>query len=512
MRGNGVQAGPAVGELASVSETAPSSRARGARKAIGGGLWTVAERGISQASQLIIFIAAARILTPAEFGVFALVSACAILLLRVAEVGWAQYIMAWNGDTTVPRQVLFVAIIAGALMGAAGGLAGMAMPLVGIDPDVGHLIALFSVWVVLAATSAAQKGVMIWQDRLKASARCEIVGEMAGLSVALAALYSGFGVFALVFGRLTFQSVHLIASFIVTRMGPLSGLRGTQLRELLVFSGQIFSGRMIINLRLYAGTFIIGGFLGPAAVGYYRAAERLVGAVAEILGVPTQVLAWSLFRQARDDGDGTTARFQEQAVVFFKILMAIALPIFIWIAIMAEEIITSLLGAQWLPALPVVAILAFSRAIMLPGFATEPILSLAGEIRRLPGFAILFLTLTVVFALATAPHGLLAVAWGQVGVAIVIAGATFWMFQRYAAIEWRALIAGASCIAIPILIGTGTLFAIADVGVFAELAPLAEAIATALAASVIYVLALLAADRQLRAFLMRQITRLRATP
>ncbi len=45
------------------------------------------ERIAAQLSQLFIFIAAARILGPADFGIFALVSACAILVLRVSEMG-----------------------------------------------------------------------------------------------------------------------------------------------------------------------------------------------------------------------------------------------------------------------------------------------------------------------------------------------------------------------------------------------------------------------------------------
>ena len=92
---------------------------------LGGGAWTVGERVIAQISQLVIFITAARILSPAEFGVFSLVSACAILLLRTSEAGWAPYIMSWQGDDTVPRQVLMIAILSG--LGAVPRL-GEAMP------------------------------------------------------------------------------------------------------------------------------------------------------------------------------------------------------------------------------------------------------------------------------------------------------------------------------------------------------------------------------------------------
>lgn len=491
----------------SVTQKSQSGGSHSAGKAIAGGAWTVIERVTAQVSQLVIFIAAARILSPAEFGAFALVSACAILLLRVAEVGWAQYIMSWSGDETVPRQVLLVAMLSGLLMAAAVGLAGFMLPVFGFAVTTGHLVMLFAFWVLFAATSSAQKGVMIWQDKLKASAACEIIGEISGLVVALAALYSGYGVFALVFGRLAFQSAHVTVSFLVTRLAPMRGLRGADLRELVIFSGQIFSSRMIANLRLYAATFIIGGFLGPASVGYYRAAERLVGSLTEVVGVPTHVLAWSLFRQSRDANDGRITGFQEQANMFCQFLLAAALPVFIWLAIMGEDLITGLLGEEWLPAFPIVAILALARVIVLPSLITEPVLSLAGEIRRLLPFTAVFFALTVALTLLGATFGLHAVAWSQVATGGAILLATLWIHRKYAAIDWGKILYGSWRLIFPVLLGAGVLLFLRDSPVAEEFSPLLRIIGATLLSVPVYIAALALVQPQLRAELRQRIGR-----
>jgi len=470
--------------------------------ALSGGVWTVAERITAQISQLIIFVAAARILGPAEFGFFALVSAMAILMLRVAEMGWAQYIMSWAGDSTVPRQVLFVAMISGLCFAALGGLAGAMLPLFGVSPLGEHLVLLFALWVGLATTSSAQKGMMIWRDRLKASAASETLGELAGLAVALGALLSGFGVLSLVFGRLAFQSVHLLVSFWVTRMAPLAGLRGAALREVLTFSGQVFLARIGINLRQYMATFVIGGFLGPASVGYYRAAERLIGALAEVVAVPTEVLAWSVFRQARDAQNGGLGGFQAEANVFFRLLFALSLPAFIWVSVMGQDLISGILGAAWLPALPVVGILALSRAIMTPGLATEAILSLAGEIRRLFPFTLGYLVLGAVLTVFGARIGLYAVASAQVGVAVIVLVATIWMQQRYGAINWAEVARGCLRLSGPILIGSGVLVLVRDAPVVADLPLILRLVVPSVAAVMVYIPALAVVDRDIRGWLL----------
>ncbi|MBR9861901.1 MAG: oligosaccharide flippase family protein [Rhodobacteraceae bacterium] len=468
------------------------------RRAVSDGMWTMMERVLSQVSQLVIFITAARILSPAEFGVFALTSACAILLLRFAEVGWAPYIMSWSGTARVPRQILYIAILFGLGAALIGGLAGLAYLAIEPESDVGLLIILFSFWVLLATTSSAQKGVLIWQHKLRASAICEITGELAGLAVALAALFSGFGVLSLVFGRIALQTVHLILSFFFTRLPPRRGMSADQLRDLRDYSIPLFSSRMTFNFRLYAATFIIGGFLGAAAVGYYRAAERLVGALTEVVAVPSQVLAWSLFRQARDSGGGGLAGFQKQADTYFHILFLTALPIFIWTCVFAGELITGLLGAEWAPAVPVVIVLALARALSLPTFASEPILSLAGEIRRMPKVSMLFLGMTIALNLIASPFGMMAVAWAQVGGSVIVTGVMLWLTRKYGAVAWQGFARHSRFIIAPLVLATAVLVVLRDLAWFDGLPDMLRVLAASLPTVAIYAAALYLFDPNLR--------------
>ncbi|MFC2966689.1 oligosaccharide flippase family protein [Acidimangrovimonas pyrenivorans] len=474
---------------------------------VGDGIWTMMERVISQGTQLAIFVAAARLLSPAEFGVFALVSTCAILLLRVAEVSWAPYIMSWSGDDTVPRQVVMIALYAGVAMGAVGGLAGALLPALGFGAQTGHLVMLFALWVLLATVSSAQKGMMIWQDRLRASAAAEITGDVVGMAVALAFLFSGWGVFALAFGRLAFQSTHLVLSFAFTRRAPLPGMEATALRDLIAYSRQNFTSRIIANLRLYVATFVIGGFLGPAAVGYYRAAARLVGAVAEVIGQPAHVLAWSLFRQVRDAHEGSTTGFQTQAKLYFTALFALGVPVFVWLGVMGEDLIRGLLGEKWLPALPVVAVLALSRALQLPGPAVEPIMSLAGQVRRLPLFTLFGLVLSVAATTAGATFGLLAVAWSQVVVSAVMAVASARLLQRHAGLSWPGILYSMRRIVVPLLLGAAVILLLREFPAFEQLPALVRAFGAVVPALAIYLVALAVAEPRLRALARSRLRR-----
>lgn len=467
------------------------------RKVLGDSVITTVERVFSQVSQFVIFVVAARVLGPAEFGVFALVSACAILLLRAAEVGWSPFIMSWRGDSTVPRQVLFLAVLSGVVFAAIGLLASVITGYFGAGAETIRLMDLLSLWVFIATVSSAQKGILIWQSRLKSSAICEISGEAVGLAVAVTALYAGYGVLSLAFGRLAFQSTHLVLSFLITRMSPLPGLKGEVLRELWVFSLQLFASRMLIHIRLYVATFIIGGYLGPAAVGYYRAADRLVSAVAEIIAVPGQLLAWTQFRKARDDGDasGQLDRINSKLRLLLKILTAVGAPIFIWLIFMSDELIHGLLNPEWLPAVPLVAILALSRLLSLFGIVTEPLMSIVGQARQLPIFSGIVFAVSTLLTLFSIQFGLYAVAWAQLGIAALVLLATMWLLRRFVHTPWGEVFKELRGIVLPLICGGATLVLLDVLTDDLGIPYLVQAVGFGLSATVIYLGAIRVFDR-----------------
>ncbi|OWU83483.1 hypothetical protein ATO6_18795 [Oceanicola sp. 22II-s10i] len=480
---------------------------QGGRKALGDGAFAVMDRVVSQGAQFAIFIVAARVLGPADFGAFALVSAFAMVMLRAAEVGWAPFIMAWGGDDLVPRQVQFIAILSGLAFGAIGLAATGGVSLLGGSDQTVSLMALFSGWIVLANLSSARNGLMVWRHRIKTSALCEIAGELVGLAVTLALLLDGHGVLSLVWGRLAMSLTHLGISFAAIGMRPAVGLDRALIGDLLRFSGQIFVSRMLLTLRMHIGTFIIGGYLGPVAVGYYRAADRLVAAAYEIISVPGQILAWAHFRTARDGGPASesAARIGRQVRRHVKVMMVAGAPVLLWLMVESNNIIHGLLSEDWLPAAPLVTILALVPLISLPGIVIEPLMSIVGETRRLPAFTAGIFAGALVPTFVAAHFGLYPIAIAQVISAIAITTATLWMFERFAGVRRKGLLRALRSTVAPLAFGLGTLLLCARILPASGLPPLASALLSAFFAVPVYVLATAIFDRpfwgELRSFL-----------
>lgn len=467
------------------------------RKEAGDAALIVAERIVSVLSQFIVFILAARILGPAEFGQFALVSACAILLLSLAEVGWAPFIMSQGADTSVPKQVLFIAILNGTAVGAMGILAAISSSLFGVSTEIIDLMILFSVWVMIANASSVQKGILNWMGKLKAAAACEVAGDVVGSVVAIFSLYRGDEIFALVYGRLSSQVVILAMSISITRFLPKSGMSGSKIKELWIFSSQIFVSRMLSTLRLQFVTFIIGGFLGATSVGYYRAAERLVGSVSELIFVPAYRLAWMQLRNARDAGpfEEKGKRVNAQFGKSLKLLIIFGAPAFLWLILVNEQLVIGMFGEEWQPAAALVAILSLGALLRILSALTEPLLSIVGEAQRLPRFAALLFVLTALVTLIAVNFEIQVVAWSQVMVSAISLVVTMSLFSRYASIVWLDVATTAKGIVVPLLIGVSVIFFLEGAMDGRDLPPVVVAIGLGLAGLSIYLFSIAFLDR-----------------
>lgn len=479
MTGENKRASPSPGAVK------PSSRAT----MVGGALLTALSRAFAQLSQIIIFVFAARILGPADFGFFALISAFAFIALKISEAGWAEYIMSWNGPPEGMRRVCGVAWISGFAMMLAGLVAAAATPLISGHDDSQLLVAGFALWIFLATPSAALNGVMIWKGRIASFALSGIVAETIGLTVTLLMLMAGHGVLSLIGGRLVLQAVFLLIALGVTRAVPSFRLLRDELPDIVGFSANILASRLIVALRSYAAVFIVGGFFGPAAVGYFRGGQRVVGAFSELVGEPTRVLAWRGFRAARDSGKPED--LQNYANVFFPVLWIIAFPGYLWICLFAEPVVVGLLGAEWSPAAPVIALLSIAALLGAMGYATEPLMSLTGNTRLLPRLFLSYAIVGIIMTVIAGPSGMIAVSIAQVVVAVIIFCVNLYIYRTRLSFRWMPIVRNLLPAVVPIAASFAILVLVNQMNILLHVNPLVRALVISLPSLPVY-LALLA--------------------
>ncbi|MEZ5797655.1 MAG: oligosaccharide flippase family protein [Paracoccaceae bacterium] len=471
--------------------------------AIRAGAWTAGSRVLAHAGQFAVFLVAVRVLSAAEFGIFAMVAAWVVILSQFSQAGWPEYVMQWTGPERRLQQVLSVSLGLGILLGLVGVGSGWLFLLE--DQTTGHLIWVLALTIPLASLGSAYAGVLNLRDRLIAAAAASSLGEVANMTVSILALLNDQGVLALAYGRLAGILTWLVASFLMVRLLPDPRVTMAEFRQIFSFAWRIIAVRLLMNLRLYAATLVIGFYLGATDAGYFRAGQRLVGALSEVLGEPTRVLSWSLFRPARQQPDGSDKGFGPTATRFFSALLAISVPLFLLLLVHAEDLVMVVLGPNWLPTVPVVQILALAYLLYAPGTANEAILSLAGQVRLLPYLVSAYAAVGLVLTVLAARMGLQATAWAQVLVALIILLNTAYVHRRYAGIHWSAIMRDLWRVPIATVVMLIVNQGAAMVGWVAALPPAPRMVLCSILALLAYGLVMVLLDRNLADRLRRRL-------
>lgn len=423
-----------------MNKTASGTAQLRGRVALHAAAWLSLSRFVSQLSQLAMFFYAMRVLLPEDFGLYAVVSSFGILATIIGEGGWAQYLM----KTHNLRDDFDHLATIGFLSGAFASLSGMTASLVlwkywGL-PEAAGLLALFSCWTLLSVASSVFEGYFVATGKFKRQAWIRISGEIAGFFVTIFGLAQGYGSPALVHGRIASQLAILLLSLQASRRFPRAAFDFEKSLVLLHFAKHIVANRVVVFIGSYSGTLVVGSSIGLVEAGYYRAAERLVSAISECLGEPTKTLAWRYFGLARENQDlGMEIAVKQASVKLLTVLLLVGAPSFLGLGLVAPSAVEVLLGHAWLPAAPIVTILCVRQFVLLPGYVTEPLLTVTGHVGKRLNLTLLSVGALLFAALASAPYGVTAMTISQCGVAGFVITLSIRAQKKYAHVDWAAV-------------------------------------------------------------------------
>jgi PST family polysaccharide transporter len=317
--------------------------------------WNYLVFGLSKSSTLIMTIVAARLLDPADFGLFAL----ALLVVNLFDymkdlgVGAALVQSPRNWDRLAPTG-LTLSVIFGAIAGAALAVAAPLGAALLHRPELTPLIRVLAIGLAISALSAIPAARLrrdldfrqrIWPEFLGATMK-------SVLTIALAA--TGFGVWSLVYGQLAGTVVMSILYWWVARTPLKFGFDAAEARDLIRF-GAALTGVALLTFAISNVDYLsIGVRLGDSQLGLYTLAYRIPELlVLNLCIVISEVLfsALSRLQHARD-------RLAEHYLEVMTAAMALSAPISVALAAAAPAVIQTLYGSQYSGAAPVLVVLS----------------------------------------------------------------------------------------------------------------------------------------------------------
>jgi len=419
--------------------------------------WNVSGQFGVQAIRFVLVIILARLLSPHEFGLMAMLTVITQFLVLNSDLGFEQALIHRREITEAHRSSVFwLMILVGLVLGVAlvAGASWIAK-FYGVD-GLTALTRLVAAVFVLRALGVVPRALVARQldFRIVAARRCAAVALGGVCAVGLA--WRGFGVTSLAVELLVTTAAESLLLLVACGWRPRFEFAGAAVRDLLGFSVYRPAARTLSYWAQHIDKLLIGRFLGSGPLGLYGRAYNL--ARLPVLFVSRAIVNVMFASLASIQDDHRRVRR-----VYLRTIGAVALatvPMCLGLSVTAEPLVIGVLGPQWRAAVPILRLLALAAAV-------QSITTLASSLYLSQGRADLQFRLTALQRLSTIAAIFIGLRWGVLGIA-------------------TALVLVSLINALPTLYFAGRLIGLPLAAVLAETAPvlIAAAIMTAAVAAV----------------------------
>lgn len=312
---------------------------------------------------LLVSIVAARLLAPAEFGVFAIALVVHAVVLNVSDVGVSAYLVRHQGDISkIAPTVLTIALTTSAGLAAAMALtAPLIAELLGSSAATGP-VRVLSLTVLLAGWSAVPNALLIRDFRQRSRFAAEGLGFLASSGVLVALALAGGGAMALAYSRVAGHVVTTIVFLIAVPILVRPGFDGRQVRGLLRFGLPLVGNTLVGFVLLNIDYIVIGRLLGAEPLGHYYLGFNIASWPFMIISPILGSVAIAAFSRLRSDPQ----QFERSVHTALRLLLVVSVPTSLFLAALAEPLIEAVYGAKWAAAAGALAFTAVYGAFRVP--------------------------------------------------------------------------------------------------------------------------------------------------
>jgi PST family polysaccharide transporter len=377
-------------------------------KTVRGGLWT----GVSQAGSILIPLATlpilARLLAPADYGIFAMAAFFTGFAMLFVDSGFAMATIQRKEITSQQVTNLFwISTALGTLMAV---IVVATSPIVAWfyrEPRVMTATCALAPWFIFSGLSIQAVALLRRGMCYRQLAIVQLSSVFIGQAVAVtwASFQRDFG--ALVAMHLAQSVSFCLGAWWMCQWRPGLPRRGTGVRQIVTF-GMNLTGFSFANyFARHADNLLIGWWWGKGAVGGYDRAYKLFMFPLLKLGGPITSIAVPVLSRLVSE----PARYER---TYFKLLGAtlmVMTPVSAFLAANARSVIYVLLGEQWLSITPIFLVLSICGLTQMAYSSVGWVLISQGQSTEMLRWGILNSLIIVLSFFIGLP-------WGPLGVAI----------------------------------------------------------------------------------------------
>lgn len=373
---------------------------------------SVAWNGIGNVATQIIklgtLVVMARLLSPADYGVYAILMVFVGFFTVLAGMGVAQAVVYLDHPNDRMLSSIFYLNLAVGVM-LYGLMFALAYPIsiFYANPDLVQFLRLIALVFVVGALNTVQQALMEKMLIFKRVVLFDLSSQVVGAAVGLGAAFAGYGVLSLIYATLASAAAKAVLLWLGSAWRPKLMFAMSDVKTVANYCFNLTGFSIINYFSRNADNFLIGKYIGAPALGVYNLAYNIMlyplNNVSSVIG---RVLFPAMASMKHD-----TDRLKRAYLKVISFIALVTFPLMAGLTVVANTFVTVVFGNKWSDLAPLLIILA-------PVGLIQSIVTTVGTIYTVRGTTSLMFKLGSWNAAVTVLSFLVGLPFGVEGVAI----------------------------------------------------------------------------------------------
>jgi O-antigen/teichoic acid export membrane protein len=319
--------------------------------------WLLIDKVGSSSINFAITIILARLLTPEDFGLVAMVLIFFELSSTFIESGFfpalvrEKEISEKDKSTTFTFNLLTAIVVYGILFWAAPAIAAL------FEQEALTLIVrIMGFNLIIYAFSIIQRAHLTQQIDFKTQTKVRFVAVVISGSVAIFFAMRGLGVWSLIIKILLMAFIDTALLWIVRPWSPRLTFYGSSFKKLFGFGYKILLSSLLDKFYQQIYKLLIGKYFSSATLGFYTQASNFSNILINTLFRTLEKVTYPVLAKLQDSKTRLKSGYRK----VIKMSSFVIIPSMVVLGVLARPLIFLLMGEKWLPAVPFLQLLCLS--------------------------------------------------------------------------------------------------------------------------------------------------------
>lgn len=377
--------------------------------------WVFIEKFSITIIKILAMICLARLLSPSDYGIFAMAAVIISISSVVADAGMVGALIRKDNIDDVDLSIAFyLNLLFSILLYGLIYISSHEIEMFYNASGLSDVIKITSIVIVIRSISLVSSALLNRQEKFKVQAKIYAFSALSSNMIAVLIAYWGYGYWALV-GQVISECV--ISSLLLVykvKFKPSFVFNKEKIKYLLGFGVNLTISSLIQSFYESLPNILTGRNYSSVQLGYFSQANKLnflyVSTTRAIIDKATYPNLSSSINDSK--------RFKEKSLVILKLFTALSFFLSTWLIVSATEVVDILLGEQWIKSVNYFSLLLVASSWMISESLSRTILKslgLASVILKLEVFKRL---IGIFILIILSSHSLEIMLWGYVGLSV----------------------------------------------------------------------------------------------